>query len=189
MTIVFALIAMTPITNTTLVSVVTQSRILYGMAREDVVPAVFAKVHPHPSQPVSSGSASPTWSWRAADPRDPAQQGRGRHRRRRAARDRHRRVPAVHLRARHHLGPEAARTGRDDETYRANTALLVIGLVGNIVLLGYVVYDDPASLSWSPGSSPSGVALYLVESFFGSRDRPRGVERGDPAAATTDKEV
>ena len=46
MTIVFAIIAMTAITNTTLVSVVTQSRILYGMAREDVVPAAFAKIHP-----------------------------------------------------------------------------------------------------------------------------------------------
>ena len=37
---------MVAITNTTLVSVVTQSRILYGMARVDVVPKVFAKVHP-----------------------------------------------------------------------------------------------------------------------------------------------
>ena len=42
----FAIIAMIAITNTTLVAVVTQSRILYGMAREDVVPGVFAKIHP-----------------------------------------------------------------------------------------------------------------------------------------------
>ena len=46
MTILFACIAMVAITNTTLVAVVTQSRILYGMAREDVVPGIFAKVHP-----------------------------------------------------------------------------------------------------------------------------------------------
>ena len=45
MTILFACIAMVAITNTTLVAVVTQSRILYGMAREDVVPGVFGKVH------------------------------------------------------------------------------------------------------------------------------------------------
>ena len=45
MTILFACIAMVAITNTTLVAVVTQSRILYGMAREDIVPGVFAKVH------------------------------------------------------------------------------------------------------------------------------------------------
>ena len=52
MTTLFAVIAMIAITNTTLVTVVTQPRILYGMAREDVVPGVFAKIHPHPPQPV-----------------------------------------------------------------------------------------------------------------------------------------
>ena len=42
----FAVIAMIAITNTTLVAVVTQPRILYGMANEDVVPAAFKKLHP-----------------------------------------------------------------------------------------------------------------------------------------------
>ncbi len=37
----FALIA---VANTCLVALITQSRILYGMAREDVVPGVFARV-------------------------------------------------------------------------------------------------------------------------------------------------
>ena len=46
MLVVFGVIAMIAISNTTLVTVVAQARILYGMAREDVVPAVFAKVHP-----------------------------------------------------------------------------------------------------------------------------------------------
>ena len=41
----FAVIAMIAITNTTLVAVVTQPRILYGMANEDVVPGVFARIH------------------------------------------------------------------------------------------------------------------------------------------------
>ena len=45
MTNLFAVIAMIAITNTTLVAVVTQPRILYGMANEDVVPGVFAKIH------------------------------------------------------------------------------------------------------------------------------------------------
>jgi amino acid transporter len=45
MATLFAIIAMVAITNTTLVAVVTQSRILYGMAREDVVPGAFAKIH------------------------------------------------------------------------------------------------------------------------------------------------
>ena len=46
MTNLFAVIAMIAITNTTLVAVVTQPRILYGMANEDVVPGVFGKIHP-----------------------------------------------------------------------------------------------------------------------------------------------
>src|SRR3712207_6829396 len=41
----FSVIALIAITNTTLVTIVTQPRILYGMAREDVVPGVFAKIH------------------------------------------------------------------------------------------------------------------------------------------------
>ncbi len=45
MTTLFSVIAMIAITNTTLVAVVTQPRILYGMANEDVVPGVFAKIH------------------------------------------------------------------------------------------------------------------------------------------------
>jgi len=46
MLVVFGVIAMIAISNTALVTVVAQSRILYGMARESVVPAVFARVHP-----------------------------------------------------------------------------------------------------------------------------------------------
>src|SRR5918997_477573 len=46
MLVLFGLIAMIAISNTTLVTVVAQARILYGMARVDVVPAVFSKVHP-----------------------------------------------------------------------------------------------------------------------------------------------
>ena len=46
MTTLFSVIALIAITNTTLVTIVTQPRVLYGMAREDVVPGVFAKIHP-----------------------------------------------------------------------------------------------------------------------------------------------
>src|SRR3712207_564155 len=46
MLVVFALVAMIAISNTTLVTVVAQARVLYGMARQDVVPSVFAKIHP-----------------------------------------------------------------------------------------------------------------------------------------------
>lgn len=40
----FAPIALIAVANTCLVALITQSRILYGMAREDVVPGVFARV-------------------------------------------------------------------------------------------------------------------------------------------------
>ncbi|MBS2939205.1 APC family permease [Nocardioides sp. J2M5] len=46
MATLFSIIALVAITNTTLVTIVTQPRILYGMAREDVVPGIFAKIHP-----------------------------------------------------------------------------------------------------------------------------------------------
>ena len=45
MTTLFSVIAMVAIFNTTLVAVVTQPRILYGMANEDVVPGIFARIH------------------------------------------------------------------------------------------------------------------------------------------------
>ena len=52
MSTLFACIAMVAITNTTLVAVVTQPRILYGIARRVRRPAVFAKVHPTRRSPV-----------------------------------------------------------------------------------------------------------------------------------------
>ena len=70
MTLVFAVIAMIAITNTTLVQVVTQSRILYGMAREDVVPGAFAKVHASRRSPVTAliFSAAVVIAWWSSGP-------------------------------------------------------------------------------------------------------------------------
>jgi APA family basic amino acid/polyamine antiporter len=42
---VFAIIACVAITNTCLVALITNSRIMYGMAREGVVPRIFARTH------------------------------------------------------------------------------------------------------------------------------------------------
>jgi APA family basic amino acid/polyamine antiporter len=183
MTIVFAVIAMLAITNTTLVSVVTQARILYGMAREDVVPNVFTKLHPERRSPVvglafsfvvvstllivgnvvtSSGGSLDLVSRLAT-------------------------VTVVFLLFIYALVIVACLKlrGQDEseDTYRAPTVLLLAGLVGNVVLLGYVVYDDPHSLWWVGGLLAVGVVLYLLEMFFGSSDRPEGVDRGDPRAA------
>ena len=60
--------------------------------------------------------------------------------------------------------------GQDEHErrFRANTPLLYVGLLGNAVLLVYVVIDDPTSLIWVAGLLALGVALFLVEYFFGS---------------------
>ena len=58
--------------------------------------------------------------------------------------------------------------GRDEDerTYRANTPLLYLGIVGNLAILGFSIYDDPTSLLWCAGAAgrrrgalPRGVLL------------------------------
>ena len=166
---IFAVIAMVAITNTTLVSVVTQSRILYGMSREDVVPAVFSKVHPTRRSPyvalvfsavvvaallvigdvLSRVNADLDIVGRLAT------------------------VTVVFLLFIYALVIISTLKLRGEgvtaESYRANTPLLYLGVVGNIVLLGYVVIDDPGSLYWVGGLLALGGALYLAQRVSGGR--------------------
>jgi amino acid transporter len=72
----------------------------------------------------------------------------------------------------------------DERTFRANTPLLLVGLAGNLAILGFAVYDDPSSLIWCAGLLAIGVVLYLVERAAGSRNRPPGTRRGDPEATS-----
>jgi amino acid transporter len=72
----------------------------------------------------------------------------------------------------------------DEGTYRANTPLLVLGLIGNLAILGFSIYDDPSSLIWCAGLIAIGVVLFLIEYAFGTRNRPTGTRRGDPEAAS-----
>ena len=79
MSTLFSIIAMIAITNTTLVAVVTQPRILYGMANEDIVPGVFSKIHPTRRSPwgrpaVQCRWSSPPCSWSVRTP--PGSRGR-----------------------------------------------------------------------------------------------------------------
>ena len=180
MVTVFAVIAMIAITNTTLVQVVTQSRILYGMAREDVVPGVFAKVHASRRSPwvalifsaivvvglLVIGSLLNEAGFNI----DIVE--------RLAA------VTVVLLLA-VYAGViiscfKLRGEGETDETFRAPTVLLAIGLVGNLVLLYYVIYTDPTSLLWCAGLVGMGMLLYVIEYLFGYRNRPATAERGDP---------
>ncbi|ROR89719.1 APC family permease [Nocardioides aurantiacus] len=177
--IVFAIIAMTAITNTTLVAIVTQPRVLYGMAREDVVPAVFGKVHPTRRSPVvglifsaavvmillsiSQGLKSAGLSIDVVA--------------RLAS------VTVVLLLIIYSMVIIACMklgtTEVNTEHYRAPRPLLVLGLVGNLAVLFYTVQDDPTSVIWCLGLIAVGVALFVFEYFFGKRDRPSGLDRGE----------
>jgi amino acid transporter len=180
MTILFSCIAMVAITNTTLVSVVTQSRILYGMAKEDVVPGVFGKVHASRRSPwvalifsalvvcallvigrvVNELGVTVDVVERLAT------------------------VTVVFILFIYALVIISALKlrGSDetDETFQASSPLLLAGLVGNLVLLGYVIYDDPKSLWWCAGLVAVGLVLFALEYFFGSKDRP--ADKGDALA-------
>ena len=169
---IFAVIAMVAITNTTLVSVVTQSRILYGMGRESVVPAVFAKIHPTRRSPyvalvfsalVVAALLVLGQVLMAVDPELDVV-------------DRLATVTVVFLLFIYALVIVSALKLRGDgetgESYRANTPLLYVGIAGNVVLLAYVVIDDPGSLYWVAGLLALGGALHLAQRVSRSRRGP-----------------
>ncbi len=62
--------------------------------------------------------------------------------------------------------------GHDEHegTFRANTPLLLLGLLGNLAILAWSVYDDPTSLLWCAGLVAVGVVLFLVELVLRHRD-------------------
>lgn len=47
----------------------------------------------------------------------------------------------------------------------------MLSVVGNVVLLTYVVVDDPRSLYWVAGLLALGVALYLAQRLTAGRRR------------------
>ncbi|GAA5115605.1 APC family permease [Alloalcanivorax gelatiniphagus] len=184
MTKLFTVIALIAITNTTLVTLVTQPRILYGMAREDVVPGVFAKIHPTRRSPwvglIFSGLVVAAllvtgYAVSAA--------GGGLDLVNRLAT-----VTVVFLLAIYALVIVTCLKlrGRDEDerAFRANTPLLVVGLLGNLAILYYAVYDDPHSLIWCAGLLAVGVVLFVAEQLLG--DKRTGTRTPDH---TTGKEA
>lgn len=182
MTMLFSVIALIAITNTTLVTIVTQPRVLYGMAREDVVPGVFAKIHPVRRSPwvgllfsgfvVGSLLVIGTLVTEAGGGIDLV--------------GRLATVTVVLLLAIYALVIVACLRlrGRDehDRIFHASTPLLFVGLVGNLAILGFTVYDDPYSLVWCAGLLGVGLVLFLAEYFFG--DKGTGSRAPDLDAAT-----
>jgi amino acid transporter len=193
MLVLFGLIAMIAISNTALVTVVAQSRILYGMAREDVVPGVFAKVHPTRRSPyvallfgaavVGALLAIGAGIQLTGSDLDIV--------------DRLATITVVFLLFIYALVIVACLRlrGQDEtaDTYRANTPLLFVGIVGNLAVLAYTVIDDPASLLWVAGLLAVGLVLYLAQRFSsGKRLREQGADLdnlGTADAPTTDKEL
>ena len=182
MLIVFGLIAMIAISNTTLVTVVAQSRILYGMAREDVVPAVFAKVHPTRRSPyvallfgaavVGTLLVIGALIQLSGSDLDIV--------------DRLATITVVFLLFIYALVIVACLTlrGSDEtpDTYRASTPLLILGIIGNLVVLLYTVVDDPGALLWVAGLLAIGLVLFLAQYLSKKRVRPPGAEGGAPEA-------
>lgn len=168
MSTLFTIIALIAITNTTLVTVVTQPRILYGMAREDVVPGVFAKIHPTRRSPWVAlfFSGAVVALLLVVGNLVPAVEGT-------PLVERLALVTVVLLLAIYALVIVSCLKLRgqdeDENTFHANTALLYLGLVGNLAILGFSIYDDPTSLIWCAGLLAVGGVLFLAEYFFGSK--------------------
>ncbi|MGH3361514.1 MAG: APC family permease, partial [Nocardioides sp.] len=183
MSTLFSVIAMIAITNTTLVAVVTQPRILYGMAKEDVVPGVFSKIHASRRSPWVGllFSAAVVCALLVVGALAPNVEGA-------PLIERLSLVTVLFLLFIYSLVIVSCLKlrGHDEseKTYRANTPLLLVGILGNIAIFGWSVYDDPTSLIWCAGLIGVGVVLFLIEYFFGRRTRPPGAGRGDPAAAS-----
>lgn len=149
--LVFSAIALVAVTNTTLVSLVAQSRIMYGMAKQGVVPKVFATTHPGRRTPwvaIVFTASLVCVLLLVADV------------------DRLATVTVLFLIVVYGMVCLAALKLRgsrvDHDHYRAPTALLVLGVVANAAILVYTMTDDPGSLVWCGGILLIGVALYFV---------------------------
>lgn len=165
---VFAVIACTAITNTTLASVVTQSRVLYGMANEDVVPAVFGRVHSRRRSPYAALSfAAIVVCGLLLVGGLLNRLGLGVDVVSRLAT-----VTVLLLLVVYVMVILAAlKLHGQDETernFKAPLPVLVFGLLANLGLTAYVVQDDPFALVWCAGLVGIGVLLFVLEKAFGS---------------------
>lgn len=190
MLVIFGIIAMVAISNTALVTAVAQSRILFGMARENVVPAVFAKVHPTRRSPYVAllfGAAivggllligAAIRSSQAGLPSDEQLD----------IVDRLATITVVFLLLIYALVIIACLklrgTDETPDTYRANTPLLFLGIIGNLAVLVYTLIDDPDALYWVAGLLALGLVLYLLQHFFGQKQPT--VPLGDGGSAGSD---
>ncbi|AWB93625.1 APC family permease [Aeromicrobium chenweiae] len=167
--LVFSAIALVAVTNTTLVSLVAQSRIMYGMARQGVLPRVFARTHSSRHTPwvaILFTSALVCLLLVTADV------------------DRLATVTVLFLIVVYGMVCVSALKLRgsplDHDHYTAPTVLLWIGAVANAGILVYTVVDDPGSLVWCGGILAVGVVLYFVNNAVMKRSAPHVDEPVSP---------
>jgi amino acid transporter len=179
MSTLFSVIALVAITNTTLVTVVTQPRILYGMAKEDVVPGAFGKIHASRRSPwVGLLFSAVVVASLLITGNLLAEAGVGIDLVERLAL-----VTVIFLLGIYALVIVTCLKLRgqdeDERTFRANTPLLIVGLVGNLAILGYAIKDDPTSLIWCAALLAIGGVLFLVEYSMGSKKgaKPESTQR------------
>ena len=133
------------------------AEILYGMAREDVVPAPFAKVSSRQVPWLAILFSVIVIAALLVSGADLAQLAN---------------VTVVFTLLIYALVIVSAvkldRHDRTDETFRAPRVLLGIGVVANFLILGYVIYDDPGSLLYCAALLGVGVVLFIAERVLGS---------------------
>ncbi|HEX5985504.1 MAG TPA: APC family permease [Nocardioides sp.] len=163
----FAAIALVAVTNTCLVTMVTQSRILYGMAQEGAIPEVFAKVHSKRKTPwvgiaftfvmvvgllVAAGAEVATLAS----------------------------ASVVFLLFIYGLVIIACLKLRREESepasFRAPTLLLYVGILGNAGLLFYTILDDPSLLVYCGALLAVGLVLWAANHMHGRRRDAKAAE-------------
>jgi APA family basic amino acid/polyamine antiporter len=149
-TLVFSAIALVAVTNTTLVSLA-QSRIMYGMAKQGVIPRIFARTHSvrHTPWVAIVFTASVVCALLLL-----------------ADVDRLATVTVLFLIVVYAMVCLAAiklRSARvEHDHYRAPLAILVMGVLANAGILIHTVVDDPSSVLWCAAILAVGVVMYFL---------------------------
>lgn len=157
--LLFSAIALIAVTNTTLVSLVAQSRIMYGMARQGVVPRIFARTHAARRTPWVSIIFTAMLVILLLITTDVSTLAD---------------VTVLFLITVYGMVCLSALVLRrrtvDHEHYTAPTWILLLGVASNLALLGYTAATSPDSLVYCAVLLAIGGALYFVNDYFTKGD-------------------
>lgn len=172
--LIFSAIALVAVTNTTLVSLVAQARIMYGMARQNVVPRIFARTHHTRQTPWVAIIFTASLVCLLLVTTDVGTLAD---------------VTVLFLIAVYGMVCLAALVLRrrtvNHEHYTAPTTLLVVGVVGNAALLLYTAVTSPDSLLYCGVMLAIGAALYFVNNASPRTTPPSSMRTGSRAEHQT----